>query len=160
MSVQLDLAQTFPMNASSTRIPAATRLILVLAGMPLFLIGLAILIDPAGFQASAGITIGADPSDLNEARGAAGALVTTGALTALGAFLRRLTPAAALTGAAVHLGYGSARFLSLIIDGAPDTLLVLAVSAELPLGAACLLAAHRLTRSTARDNDPALQPVR
>ena len=136
-----------------------TRIALLLAGTPLLLIGIAILLDPVGFQASAGITIGADPSDLNEARGAAGALVTTGGLTVLGAFLRRLTPVAAVIGAAVHLGYGSARFLSLLIDGIPDTVLVLAVSAELPLGAACALVAYRLMRSHIPHGSPALQPV-
>jgi hypothetical protein len=121
------LAQTIAMNTTSPRVPAATRLTLLLAGMPLLLIGLAILIDPPGFQASAGITVGTDPSDI---------------------------------GAAVHLGYGSARLLSLVLDGAPNAILILAVSAELPLGAACVLAAYRLTRSRARNNGPALQPLR
>jgi hypothetical protein len=152
-------AKTVPMDTASARIPTATRLILLLAGTPILLIGLWILIDPVGFQAGAGITVGTDPSDLNESRGAAGALVTAGALTAVGAFRSRLTFAAALAGATVHVGYGSARFLSLFLDGTPDIILILAVSAELPLGAACLLAAYRLTRTSARDQGPAFQPV-
>ncbi|MFY1695895.1 MULTISPECIES: DUF4345 domain-containing protein [unclassified Solwaraspora] len=111
--------------------------ILAVAGLVVVGIGGAVLAAPEAFHAGNDIEFGGNPSLLSEIRAAGGALLATGVLVALGAFVRRLTFTAALVGAAVYLAYGLSRLFSMAVDGLPATGLVAATVAELILGAAC-----------------------
>jgi hypothetical protein len=103
------------------------------------------------FHRANGIDPGGGASLLSEARAAGGALLTTGVLIMLGAFVARLTFTAAVLGTAVCLSYGLARLLSLAWDGRPAGNLMVAAVVELLLGIACVFALvrHRVDRTHA-----------
>lgn len=121
----------------------AQRSVLVLAGLVLVAIGSGTLFVPVSFHSANGIDLGGSASLLSETRAAGGVLLAIGVLVMLGAFLARLSFAAAAIGALVYLAYGLARLLSLALDGRPAGILVLATVLELLLGIACALALVR-----------------
>ncbi|WP_326549340.1 DUF4345 domain-containing protein [Micromonospora sp. NBC_01813] len=133
-------------GSARTRVPVAVRAILVVAGLVVVGIGGAILTAPGAFHAGNGIEYAGNSSLLSETRAAGGALLATGVLVTLGAFVRRLTFTASLIGAVVYLAYGLARLLSVAVDGLPADSLVAAAVAELILGVACGYALHRTVR--------------
>ncbi|MFV2013238.1 MULTISPECIES: DUF4345 domain-containing protein [unclassified Micromonospora] len=118
------------------------KVIFVVAGLVVVGIGGAVLTAPDAFHAGNGIDFAGNSSLLSETRAAGGALLATGILVTLGAFVRRLTFAAALIGATVYLAYGLSRLLSIALDGMPATGLVAAAIAELVLGTACGYVLH------------------
>jgi hypothetical protein len=120
-----------------------TRGILVTTGLLLVLVGAAGLLAPEPFHRSSGLEVGTDAGLLSELRGAYGALLAIGAVVTAGAFVEWLTTAAALTGAALYLGYGLARLLSLAADGRPPTALLLITVLELACGTACAIVVRR-----------------
>ncbi|MFY1652076.1 DUF4345 domain-containing protein [Solwaraspora sp. WMMB762] len=128
------------------------KVILVVAGLVVVGIGGAVLTTPDTFHAGNGIDFAGNSSLLSEIRAAGGALLATGILVTLGAFVRRLTFAAALIGATVYLAYGLSRLLSIALDGMPATGLIAAAVAELVLGAAC---GHVLYRNRRAGASPA-----
>ncbi|HEX6686682.1 MAG TPA: DUF4345 domain-containing protein [Candidatus Limnocylindrales bacterium] len=119
------------------------RVILAVTGLTGIVIGVAGTASTRAFYAANGVDLGHSPAALSDARAAAGAVLATGLLVALGAVVTRLTSLAAATGAAVLLGYGLARLLSIALDGLPGTPLIVATGVELALGAACLIVLAR-----------------
>lgn len=119
------------------------RRILMVTGGLLVLVGLAGLLAPAWFHGTSGLDVGTDAGLLSELRGAYGALAAIGAVVTAGAFVGWLTRPAAITGAAVYLGYGVGRLLSLAADGAPPAALILIAVLELTCGAACVAVARQ-----------------
>lgn len=123
-----------------------TRGTLIATGALLVLVGAAGLLDPVAFHRTSGVEVGADAGLLSELRGAYGALLAIGAVMVAGAFVTWLTTAAAVVGAALYLGYGVARLLSLAVDGAPPVTLTLVALLELGCGTACATVAWRRRR--------------
>ena len=122
------------------------RVLLVVAGLVAFSVGVPILLDPAGFHAVNGIELGDAASLLSEVRAPGGALALLGALMLLGAFVRSFAFTSTSIGAAVYLAYGASRLVGLALDGRPADGLVVAAGIELVLGGALGLALLRAAR--------------
>jgi hypothetical protein len=114
------------------------KTILCLAGVTSIGIGTAILIFPAVFYASYGITLGNDPSLLSEIRAPGGALLVLGLFMLVGLLRPGFADVSRRIGAAVFLSYGGARLLSFALDGTPDQGLVIAAAYEIAIGLLCL----------------------
>ena len=113
-------------------------LTLVICGLVAITIGASILFWPAQFHALNGIEVGSDPNSLSEARAPGGALALFGLFMFCGAFVHSLARPALLLAGAVYLAYGSARLLSVVLDGVPATGLLVATAIELGLGGVAL----------------------
>ncbi|GGL39495.1 DUF4345 domain-containing protein [Planomonospora parontospora] len=116
------------------------------SGLVVFLIGAATLLAPAALHGLNGIELGVEPGLLSEVRAAGGALLASGVLIGLGAFVPRLAFTAALLGTVTYLAYGLSRVLSIAVDGMPGSGLVLAAAVETALGLACALVLARRRR--------------
>ncbi len=114
--------------------------ILVVSGLIGVVIGLATLLTPEAFHATAGIDLGGSTSLLSEIRAPGGALLSLGALVMAGAFIERVRYTATVVSCAVYLSYGVARVLSIAVDGMPANILVAAMAGELFIGLACAAA--------------------
>jgi len=121
------------MNLSMLKKPTLIISALVALG-----VGGAILAVPDAFYASNGITLGPNASLRNEIRAPGGALVGTGFLMLVGAFVPRIANTGLLIAATIFLGYGFARLLSMVIDGVPAINLMAASGLELTIGLLCL----------------------
>ena len=117
------------------------------AGAVLLAVGMPIVSDPVGYQASMGSRIPNDPTLLSDLRAQAGAILAFGLLMLLGAWRPRWTRVAATAGATLYLGYAAARVWSIAADGMPATALVGATALEGVLGLALALVAFRERRS-------------
>ncbi|WP_181043891.1 DUF4345 family protein [Actinokineospora auranticolor] len=113
------------------------RVILFLAGVVGVAVGSAVLFVPAVVHESSETGLVETPGVLSEIRAPGAALVVLSAFILSGAFRPHLARAAALLGAALYLSYGLARAFSIVVDGAPASGVLVAMAAELLLGAAC-----------------------
>lgn len=127
--------------------PIGVRLLLLVSGLVAVGVGASLAIDPAGFQAAQGIEVGSGPSVFSELRAPGGALVAIGLVVLAGALRSSLAFASLTMSAAVYLGYGLTRVLSLAVDGRPSDELVVALGFELVLGGLCALALVGRARS-------------
>ena len=102
------------------------------------------------FHATTGIELGIDVSLLNEIRASGGALLASGILIMLGAFVAKLTFTSTVVSTLVYFSYGLSRILSMVIDGMPAEELVLAAVLEIAIGLACVfsLVKYRENMST------------
>jgi hypothetical protein len=133
------------------------KAVLFLAGATALGIGAAILIFPAAFYTSYGVTIGSDPSLLSEIRAPGGALLVMGFFMLAGLVRPGLADVSRWIAAAVFLSYGCARLLSLALDGMPDEGLVIAAVFEIAIGLLCLTpgrARHEVTDAPSRFSVP------
>ncbi|MCM4078329.1 DUF4345 domain-containing protein [Paractinoplanes hotanensis] len=119
------------------------RVTLFVSGAVALYIGGALLFLPAAFRGQYGIAMADDPSLYSETRASGAAVLAVGVLLVAGAIVARLEFTAAAAGGAVYLAYALARGYSGIVDGAPNSGLILGGVVELLLGLACL---HVLTR--------------
>jgi hypothetical protein len=131
-----------------------TKLLLSFAGLVACGIGGALLVDPLGFEAAAGLSFQPSPEvvtvDLaSELRAPGGALLVGGTLVGAGAFRPRYAELSLWTATLFYLAYGLSRFFGFALDGAPSsTMLGVAVS-EVAVGTLCGLALfHRLRQSS------------
>ena len=115
----------------------STKFMLFLAGAIAAGIGLAGLVWPVAFHASSGIVLGDNPSLMSEVRAPAAMLLAAGGFILASVAVARWRPAAIRVSAAVYLTYGLARLYSLAVDGAPDSILLMAAAAELVIGGIC-----------------------
>ena len=113
------------------------RILLFVAGLVAVAVGAASLLAPVAFRRQYHISIGDDPNLLNETRAAGGAVLAIGGLLIVGAFVARLAFAAAVSGAVLYPAYALSRGLSVALDGAPTSGLVIGGVVELALGLAC-----------------------
>ncbi len=123
------------------------KVVLINAGLTLLIIGLWILSSPQGFYAANAIELGNNINLFSEVRAPAGALLVFGLLLVVGAFIRALSFAAALSGSLLYLSYAAARALSVAVDGLPGEGLIVAGVVELLFGLACayvLLKYHKV----------------
>ena len=108
--------------------------ILLYLGGNLIVIGLWRLLDPISFALTNDMDLNGQISLINEARGAAGAIVGFGILIVLGVFIKRLTYTSAIVGPILYLGYGLARLLSFTIDGYPGEMAMVGMIGEFIVG--------------------------
>lgn len=114
--------------------------ILVTSGLIAAVFGASILFTPVTFSASNGIEMAGQVNLLNETRSAGGALLGSGVLIFSGAFISQLRFTAAVLSSLMYLSYGTARLLSMVLDGMPTNSLILAAAAELTIGMLNVLA--------------------
>lgn len=118
----------------------STRTLLLGAGGAAILIGSLLLLTPATLHAPNGVELGSNASLLSEIRAPGGALLATGVLIALGAFVESLTFTSVLVTALVFSSYGIARLVSFAIDGLPASALLAATAVELGVGFVAIVA--------------------
>lgn len=116
------------------------KAVLLAGGATAIFIGGSILVSPDAFYAAYGISLPGDVSLANELRAMGGGVLMLGLLILSGLMISSLTLASTLLAAAMFLAYGATRFLSLGLDGHPDSGLVTAMIAELVIGLASLTA--------------------
>lgn len=116
------------------------KTILFMSGLIAAVIGGAILFIPVAFHATSGIVLGGDISLLNEVRAPGGALMVSGILIMLGAFVIRLTFTSTVVSGLLYLSYGLSRLVSMSIDGMPADELVQAAVIEIVIGLVCVFA--------------------
>ncbi len=110
------------------------KTILLISGLIMTGVGGAILFMPVAFHAGNGIDLGGNISLLSEVRAPGGALLASGILVMLGAFVTQLTFTSVVVSALIYLSYGISRILSLAIDGMPAEGLVQATVLEIIIG--------------------------
>ena len=120
-----------------------TRILLLFAGLMLFVIGAATLLVPHAFFAESGVTLGHNPSLLSEIRAPGGLLVGCAVVVLLGALWRSIRRQALMLAAMVYDAFGASRVLAMTLDGMPSESLLWATAIELVLATLCLLSLHR-----------------
>lgn len=114
------------------------KTILFISGLIAAGVGGAILFNPIAFHATTGIELGGDINLLNEIRAPGGALLASGLLIMLGAFVEKLTFTSTLVSALLYLSYGLSRIVSMTIDGMPAEELVQVAVLEIVIGLICV----------------------
>ena len=122
------------------KIAQPLKAILIIAGLIITGIGGIILLWPVDYFATNGVDITGNISLLNEIRAPAGALLAVGILILAGAFVPQLTFTSTLMATLLYLAYGSARMLSMLVDGQPTTGLIIVAALEIIIGLVCLFA--------------------
>ena len=115
------------------------KTVLILSGLISSVIGGAILFDPVVFYATYDIELAGNISLFNEIRAPGGALLASGLLIMLGAFVDKLTFTSVVVATLLYLSYGLSRILSMAIDGMPVEGLVQAAVLEIAIGLVCVL---------------------
>jgi hypothetical protein len=110
------------------------KAVLIISGLVLTGVGGAILFIPGTFFATNGIDLGENIGLLNEIRSPGGALLASGLVIMLGAFVAKLTFTSAVISIVMYLSYGISRILSIAMDGMPAEGLVLATVVEIIIG--------------------------
>ena len=115
---------------------------LIVSGLVATAVGSFGLLDPAGYQLSNGAELHGQIALLNDIRGAGGGLLAIGLFVIFGSF-SGYARAATIVATTLCLGYGSARSISLLVDGMPSESLMFALGLELLLGIAGLALLYR-----------------
>lgn len=110
------------------------KLLLLTSGLVSAGVGFAVLFLPVGFHASAGIVLGGNLSLMSEMRAPGALLLAAGGFILASVIVARWQYAAALVSAAVFLSYGLARIYSVVVDGMPHEILLMAAGVELFVG--------------------------
>jgi len=113
--------------------------LLIISGLIASTIGAAILFAPVEFYASYGMRLN-DVNLLNELSASGGALLASGMLITLGAFVDKLAFTATIVSALLYLSYGLSRVVSIAMNGVPIEGLVQAAILEIVIGLACVFA--------------------
>lgn len=113
---------------------------LLVSGLTAVGIGSAILLTPHAFYAAYGIGLGGDPNLLSEIRAPGGALATMGAFILSGLAWPRFVEPCLTLSAGLYLAWGTARLVSVALDGLPDNGLIWATGLELAIGTVCFFA--------------------
>ena len=119
--------------------PKTLKVTLMLSGLIGVYVGIEILFFPIAFYATSGIDVAGDVSLLNEVRASGGALLLSGIIIILGAFLPRLAFTSILISTVLYLSYGFSRVVSMVIDGRPADILVYVSALEIAIGLVCAL---------------------
>ena len=116
------------------------KTILIISGLIASGIGATILFAPVAFYATYGIELGGNFSLLNEIRAPGAALLASGILIMLGAFVAKLTFTSTVISIMIYLSKGISRILSMVIDGIPAEVLVMATVVEIIIGLVSIFA--------------------
>lgn len=121
-----------------TKLAKTQKVLLLLSGGLLILVGVYILLSPVDFYASNQIELGANVSLLNELKAPAGLLLAAGVFMIGAIFARRQADTALWLATLIYLSYAVSRSVSMAIDGIPAVGLIQAAALEAILGVACL----------------------
>ena len=127
--------------------PLLLNIALFTAGTVAAGIGVAGLFFPQAFHAGSGIILGDNINLLNEMRAPAGGITAMGLLILLGLVIPILTFTSIVSASVMYLAYGFSRLYSILTDGMPEGILLLATGLELFIG---LLCAYTLIRFRTR----------
>ena len=116
-----------------------SRILLIVAGTLLLLIGAGILFAPHSFFATNGIMLGREPSLMSEIRAPGGLLIGCAVVMLIGVAQRSLMRPALILAAIAYGTYGISRLFSLAIDGIPNSSLIGAAVLELVIGVLCVV---------------------
>lgn len=128
----------------------ATTIYLAIAGLLLLVIGSAILLAPHTFHGSNGIVLGNNPSLLSEVRAPGGLLAASGALALISLIRSGVRLFAAQLMILVFGSFGSARLISVALDGIPSSSIIGATILEFivaAVGIAILWRQHTVSDS-------------
>jgi hypothetical protein len=125
-----------------------TRILLVISGLILVVVGTGVLFLPHGFYESNGTILGSEPSLLSEIRASGGLLFGCGIVVLIAAFRSSIRRQALALSALVFLAYGVARLAGMAIDGMPSTSLIVSTGIELLVGTLCALQLRRPPANT------------
>ena len=114
------------------------KTVLILSGLIASGIGGIIVLNPVAFYATYGIELAGNISLFNEIRAPGGALLASGILIMLGAFVEKLTFTSVVVSTLLYLSYGLSRILSIAVDGMPAEGLVQAAVLEIVIGLVCV----------------------
>ncbi|MEO1520485.1 MAG: DUF4345 domain-containing protein [Cyanobacteria bacterium J06633_2] len=115
-----------------------STMILCISGLLAIAIGIMILLSPVDFYAANQIPINGNINLLSEVRASAGALLASGLVITMGAFIPPLTFTSAILATMLYLSYGTSRIAGIVIDGMPTASLLYAAAIELIAGCCCL----------------------
>ncbi|MFS2317855.1 DUF4345 family protein [Maricaulis sp. D1M11] len=119
------------------------KVILGLGGVTALVIGAAITLFPAEFYASYGITLDAEPNLMSELRAPGANLAALGGLMLGGVARARWFAAARMIALTVFFAFAAGRLVSWVLDGMPDSNVLIALGIELAIGVMVMAAAGR-----------------
>ena len=122
-----------------TKLAKTQKVLLLVAGALLILVGTFILTSPIDFYASNDIELGANVSLLNELKAPAGLLLAAGVFMIGAIFVRSQADTALWLASLIYLSYAVSRSASMALDGIPTAGLVQAAALEGIVGLACLV---------------------
>jgi len=134
MTARVLIMRTLKTKDIDMKTSKVLRIILLVSGLILTGVGGAVLFMPVAFYAGNGIDLGGNISLLNEIRSPGGALLASGILIMLGAFVAKLTFTSTVISVLMYLSYGMSRILSIAIDGMPTEGLLKATAVEIVIG--------------------------
>ncbi|MCR4032414.1 MULTISPECIES: DUF4345 domain-containing protein [Flavobacterium] len=116
------------------------KVLLFIAGLIGFSIGVALLFFPIAFEASAEIHLNKNDFNLlSEIRSSGGTLIVFGTVILMGAFKPSLTKISLQTAILLYFAYGFSRLYSIIVDGIPSQTILNAAISEIVIGAICTI---------------------
>jgi hypothetical protein len=116
------------------------KVLLFIAGLIGFSIGVALLFFPIAFEASAEIHLNKNDFNLlSEIRSSGGTLIVFGTVILMGAFKTSLTKISLQTAILLYFAYGFSRLYSIIVDGIPSQTILSAAISEIVIGAICTI---------------------
>ena len=124
-----------------------TKGLLLASGLLAAGIAATILFAPTAFYASYGIDIGSNVSLANELKAPAGVLLIAGFIMLSGVFQTQYVVPSLVTATVIYLSYGLSRFLSMALDGVPDSALVSAAVLEIAIGVSCFFSLRHLRKT-------------
>ena len=119
------------------------KVISILLGLVLIVLGTWRLTNPVNFYANSGIILSNDVSMLNEVRASGGAIVGIGILIMLGVFVDKLTYTSTVVSFVIFLSYGIARILAVAMDGNPGEKIVQGIIFKFVFGTAGVFALYK-----------------
>ncbi len=122
------------------------KITLGISGLTALAIGTLITLAPHAFYASYGITLGQDPSLLNELRAPGAGLAVFGALMLSGVLRATMAPIALAVALTVYLAFPAGRIVGIVMDGMPSGSVIGALAFEIII-AGLLFAAFKPTRT-------------
>ena len=109
--------------------------ILSISGLLLIYGGISRISSPVKtYMKNSGIKIENEVNNLSEARGVSSVMALGGVIILLGIFIPQLTITSFVVANLILLGFAIGRFLSVIVDGKPNKLLIQGIFSEIVLG--------------------------
>lgn len=115
---------------------ATLKTLLVVSGVIASAVGVALLLAPVALYASVGTDVSGKIDLLSDLRATGGALLASGVVIALGAFLANLTFTSLVLSSLLYLAYGSSRLFAMAVDGRPADALIYVAVLEIAIGLA------------------------
>ena len=110
------------------------KAILLFLGLFLVIFGGWRITDPIGFYALSGLTLEADASLLNEARGAGGIIAASGFVVISGAIFSAMAFTSSVISVLVFWSFAAARVFGIAVDGLPNGMILQGLFFEMLFG--------------------------